>query len=157
MSARLAFQLQRLDAMREVAEELLGQTRLGIDVFQRGAPEGIVITHNSAFECSLFDLLKAYAIHRESRGSSEPFRLHRDHVFAIERALGYLRGMLGAMPDWTTLQTFLPPGLVEPFAMRSATASTFAASLELVKQGQVEIRQTKTFGPIYLRRNKDPK
>ena len=61
------------------------------------------------------------------------------------------------MPDWTTLQTFLPPGLIEPFAMRSATASTFAASLELVKQGEVEIRQTKTFGPIYLRRNKDPK
>ena len=57
MSARLAFQLQRLDAMREVAEELLGQTRLGIDVFQRGAPEGIAIIHNSAFECSLFDLL----------------------------------------------------------------------------------------------------
>jgi segregation and condensation protein A len=55
------------------------------------------------------------------------------------------------------LQTFLPPGLVEPFAMRSATASTFAASLEMVKQGQLEIRQAETFGPIYLRRNKNKK
>ena len=157
MSARLSFQLQRLDAMREVAQELMGRARLGVDVFQRGAPEGIAIIQNSAFECSFFNLLKAYATHREIRSGAEPLRLRRDHVFAIERALGFLRDRLGAMPDWTTLQTFLPPGLVDPFAMRSATASTFAASLEMVKQGQVEIRQTRTFGPIYLRRNKNPK
>ena len=157
MAARLSFQLQRLDAMREAAEALMGNSRVGIDVFQRGAPEGVTVIRNTAFECSLFDLLKAYATHRESRGSSQPLRLRRDQVFAIERALGNLRDMLGAMPDWTTLQTFLPPGLVEPFAMRSATASTFAASLEMVKQGQVEIRQSETFGPIYLRRNKNKK
>ena len=151
MAARLAFQLRRLEAMREAAARLMARDRLGREVFARGAPEGVRVIQSSVFEASLYDLLKAYADHR-TRLVPSHLRIVPAAVYPVDAALGRLREMLGATPDWQTLERFLPTDLAEGVSLRSAVAATFVASLELVRQGRVELRQGSDFGPLYIRR-----
>jgi segregation and condensation protein A len=152
LAARLAFQLQRLEAMREAAARLMARERQGIDVFPRGCPEGVTVIRNSVYQLSLYELLKGYAEQEERKGIAEPLRMRRDAIFTIEEAAERLEKILGHMPDWAVLQSFLPADISDPFASRSATASTLVASLEMAKQGKLQIRQGQAFGPIYLRR-----
>ncbi len=153
MAARLAFQLRRLESMREAATRLMARDRLGREVFARGAPEGVRVIQSSVFEASLYDLLKAYGDHR-TRLAPSHLRITPAVVYTVEAALGRLREMLGAIPDWQTLERFLPTDLAEGVSRRSAVAATFVASLELVRQGQIELRQGSDFGPLYIRRAK---
>lgn len=157
MAERLAFQLRRLEAMREAGTKLFARPRFKIDFFPHGRPEGVRVLRRSIYELSMLELLKSYADFKVSRTSGEALRLRRTMVYSVEQALIRLGDMLGRMPDWSVLQTFLPPGLLDHFSQRSAMASTLLASLELAKQGRVVIRQGQNFGPIYLRRNMTPR
>ena len=150
MAARLTFQLQRLEAMRQRGAEIMSRHRLGLDVFARGEPEGVTVIRHSRYELSMYELLRAYAMQMVRHNASHAMVV-RSPVYSIEGAIERLRGMLGAFPDWTQLESFLPKGTLNPEEMRSAIASTFAASLEVAKQGLVELRQLKTFGPIFVR------
>ncbi|HYH39570.1 MAG TPA: ScpA family protein [Azospirillum sp.] len=151
MAAALAFQLRRLEAMKGAAATLMTRPRLGIDVFARGAPEDLDIQRKSVFQVTLYDLLKAYGDHKRRKDASvlhmEPLRL-----YSIEDAVKRLAEMMGRIPDWTTLQSFLPREPAGSLMGRSALAAHFAATLELAKAGQVELRQDGAFGPIWVRR-----
>ena len=151
MAAELAFRLRRLEAMREVAVRLMGRDRLGRDVFARGAPEGVRVLKRSVFELSLYEMLRAYAEHAVRR-EDQPLSITPAAVYSVKSALGRLGGLIGEMADWTRLEACLPPELAGDSRLRSALASTFAASLELARSGEVELRQGHAFGPIYLRR-----
>jgi len=150
MAAALRFQLQRLQAMQEAGQKLLRQPRLGLDVFTRGAPEEIPVVTVPHYDCTLYDLLRAYA---DQRGRVEASSLRVDplDLDSVEAAIGRLRRQLGAVPSWRTLFSFLGPELGDGLQRRSAVAATFAASLELCREGEVELRQDGTFGPIFLR------
>lgn len=154
MAAALAFQLQRLEAMKAAAERLLARPRLGVDVFARGAPEDLAILHKPVYQVSLYDLLKAYGEHKRRRESGvlrmEPLRL-----YSIEDAVRRMEELLGRLPDWATLASFLPPGAQGTLMGRSVLAAHFAATLELAKSGQVELRQEGAFGPLFVRRSRN--
>lgn len=155
MAARLALQLQRLEAMRNAADQLMRRNQVGLAMFLRGQPEGVRVIRKSVYNATLYELLKAYSEFRASKGSSEALtmKMARRRVVSVEEALARLRNMIGQIPDWATLQSFLPPELGDdPFTMRSALASTFNASLEMAKQGMIELKQVQSFGPIYIRR-----
>jgi segregation and condensation protein A len=154
MAAALQYQLQRLEGMREAAERLFARPLLGRDVFARGAAEGIRVITRPQYEASLFEMMSAYgAIQR--RGKAETLTIEQFELFSMDDALGRLRRVLGHAPEWATLTSFLPEGLREGLPRRSAIAATFAASLELVRDGHAQIRQDGRFGPIYFRRNPD--
>ncbi len=152
LAARLQHQLRRLEAMREAAERLMSGRRLGIDVFARGAPEGIRVVRESQYECSLFELLDAYG-GQVSRTNVTTFQLRPLSIMSVESAIARLRDMLGHVPDWSSLETFLPPvgDSQHGVERRSGVASTLAATLELAKEGKLAIRQNKTFGPIFIK------
>ncbi|MDP6707660.1 MAG: ScpA family protein [Alphaproteobacteria bacterium] len=150
MAHRLQFQLERLQAMREVVEQLMQRDRLGIDVFARGLPEGIRVIRESVWECSLFELLQAYA-DQSVRGNVTHLTLEPPKAFSVEESLRRLESILGRMPDWASLESFLPPELTSAFARRSAVASTLSASLELTRDGRLQMRQAKPFGPIFVK------
>ncbi len=156
MAARLAFQLRRLEAMREVGVRLMARPLLRREVFPRGAPEGIRVIRNQVFEASLYELLKSYADHRARRAATS-LRIAPAPVYSVDMALGHLHALLGSVPDWQTLESFLPAELAADVSLRSAVASTFAASLELARQGKVELRQGNAFGPIYMRAARERK
>jgi segregation and condensation protein A len=151
MAAALAFQLRRLEAMRNAGAALFERPRLGHDFFKRGAPERFPVTRTSVYEASLFDLLKAYGAQQRRAGSRTYHIGDPVVIFSVEEALIRLSERLGSLPDWTILSSFLPAGLRDPLSRRSALASTFGASLELAKSGRVQLRQDATFGPIYVR------
>ena len=151
MAARLAFRLQRLEAMRGAAARLMGRDRLGRDVFARGAPEPLVVDRRTEWRATLLDLLQGYA-RCGTRAAYTPLHVERPKVYAMEDALKRLGQVLGAVPDWTELRAFLPVDWREPGLSRSAVASTFAASLELARDGALALRQSEPFGPIELRR-----
>lgn len=151
MAARLAFRLQRLQAMREAGGRLMARDRLGRDVFFRGQPEGVRLVKTPQWSDTIVDLLQAYASQRK-RTMGVTLNLRRAPVFAIEEARRRLERMIGMAVEWSRLDSFLPdlPGMSE--LRRSALASTLLASLELAKDGEIRIRQAEAFGPIYLRR-----
>lgn len=151
MAQALAFRLKRLEAMREAATRLINRNRLGRDVFVRGMPEPIVIEKTSDYEASLYDLLTAYASQRQ-RNSLSIVTIARRKVWSLKDARGILLRMVGNVDSWTALDHFLLQYLHDDAAeRRTALASSFAASLEMVREGQLDIRQDGVFTPIFLR------
>ncbi|PTX02274.1 segregation and condensation protein A [Pararhodobacter aggregans] len=151
LAAHLAFQLERLEAMREAAGRLMGRDRLGRDFFARGAPETQAIEKRTQHTATLLELIQAYARLR-TKDEFRPYAFDRTDIYPLETALERLRGMIGEAVQWSDLAGFLPPGWrAAGTRRRSALASTFAASLELAKQGRLDIQQTETFAPIRVR------
>lgn len=152
LAAHLAFQLERLQAMRDSAAKLMGRDQLGRDFFARGLPETVERVRSVTYSATLLDLMQAYARTR-TKDDFRPFVMDRDAILTMEQALERLRDMIGFAGDWTALESYLPEGWVfDPARRRSATAATFAASLELVKAGKIEIRQGEIFSPIEIRK-----
>jgi segregation and condensation protein A len=153
MEAALRYQLQRLQAMQDAGAKLMARGVLGRDVFVRGMPEGTPVDTTEVWDVRLVDVLKAYAEYR-TRVDRPVLRIVATELDTMEAAIERLSAMLGTMniPDWTTLQSFLPPGLRDDTVGRSHVAATLSATLELVRTGRLQIRQDSSFGPIYLRR-----
>jgi segregation and condensation protein A len=152
LAAHLAFQLERLEAMRAVSARLMARDQLGRDIFARGIPEDVTRIRRVEHAATLLDLMQAYARIR-TRDEFRPYAMDRVSVFTMEEALDRLRGLIGYAGDWVDLMSWLPEGWsADPGRRRSATAATFAASLELAREGRIEIRQAETFAPIRVRR-----
>ena len=150
LAAVLEHRLRLLAAMQTAGSRLMSHPRLGHDVFPRGMPEGLAAVTVPVYELGLFELLQAYGENRrravEAVLAIEPSAFH-----SVEEALRRLSPLLGHLPDWRELTNFLPEELRGELFLRSALAATFAATLELARRGQIELRQDRTFGPIYLR------
>lgn len=151
MAALLQFRLKRLEAMREAANQLINRPRLGLQVYARGMPEPITIERRSLWEASLYDLLKAYAANRE-RGIPQDYQPIERTVWSLKEARDILKRLIGDSMDWVPLDAYLTQYLDSPEQRVTAMASSFASSLELVRQGHVELRQTLAFGPLFVRR-----
>lgn len=153
LAAALAFQLQRLGAMQNAAVRLFARPQLGRDVFPRGAPEDVPVAEKRVVEVTLYDLLKAYGEHKRRQAGQGPLQIRPTELYSIEEAIQRLNTLLGKLPDWTRLSAFLPRGWQgNALKTRSAIATTFVATLELAKAGEIELRQDGVFAPIYLRR-----
>lgn len=149
MAAALAFRLQRLEAMRDAAARLANANRLGRDVFARGAPEPVEVVRKSEYAAELYDLLTAYAVRRQEMAISV-VHLKRREIWSLNDAREVLGRIVGRIADWTPLDVFLSPYLTAELR-NSITASGFGASLELVREGRILLRQTEAFAPLYLR------
>ncbi|MDK4713905.1 ScpA family protein [Rhizobium sp. CNPSo 4039] len=151
MAATLAFRLKRLEAMRDAATDLVNRNRLGRDIFARGAPEHIPDRRQSAFDASLYDLLTAYASLRQRQAVTQ-VTIEKRRVWSLADARVILDRMIGEITDWTALEHYLLSYMTTSSERVTAIASAFAASLELVREGQLEIRQEGAFQPLYMRR-----
>lgn len=156
LAAHLAFQLERLQAMREAAARLMARDQMGRDFFARGLPEAITHNRDVTYEATLLDLMRAYARIR-TRDEFRPYAFDRQDVYTMEQALERMRGLLGYAGEWSDLTSFLPEGWdTSPARRRSATASHFAAVLEMAKRGQIRLKQGETFAPILIRKADGP-
>lgn len=153
LAAALAYQLQRLEGTRDAARKMMARPLLGREVFGRGIGETVGIEDQTVWTTSLVDLLRAYAVIRRRKSLSEGgLRIQTSRLHSTDDALKRFRRMLGVSQGWTTLTSFLPQAADDPLVTRSALAATFAASLELAKAGELEVRQAGPFDTIYLRR-----
>lgn len=150
LAAVLQFRLKRLEAMRDAAARLVNRNRLGRDVFARGMPEMVIIEKRNAYSASLYDLLTAYAQQRQ-RQAINNVTIARRAVWSLKDAREVLARLIGTVSNWTALDSFLIQYLATPEEKRTAVASSFAATLEMVREGKLEVRQDQVFAPIYLR------
>ena len=151
LAALLAFRLKRLHAMREVSAQLMTRKRLGRDVFARGLPEPTRITRKSEYGANVYDLLKAYSQQRQ-RTAVRSLRMRPRTVWSLKDARAELERLLGMNLDWAPLDQLFAEFLVEPELRRTALASGFTAALEMTREGALEIRQSKSFAPLLIRR-----
>ena len=148
----LAFRLKRLHAMREAAAALMTRKRLGRDVFARGMPEPLRITRKSTYQANLYDLLKAYAQQRQ-RNAVKSWEVCQRTVWSLKKARDELERLLGTSCDWAPLDQLLAEFLVGgPELRRTALASGFTATLEMAREGALELRQAKMFARLLVRR-----
>jgi segregation and condensation protein A len=152
MAQRLAFRLQRLQAMRDAAEKLMNGPQLGRDTFERGAPEPLVIETQKEYGDTLLDLLKAYAERRQRKMVHQTYTVKKQTVWSIKEARETLERLIGVMDEWGTFDRWLEKYIASPETRRSVRASSFTASLELAREGVLELRQDQAFEPIFLRR-----
>ncbi len=150
MAAVLQFRLRRLEAMRDAAARLVNRNRLGRDVFQRGIPEMVIVEKRNEYSATLYDLLTAYAGQRQRQAISN-VRIAKRGVWSLKEARTILARLIGTSAEWTALDSFLIEYLASPAEKRTAMASSFAATLELVREGSMEMRQDEVFAPLYLR------
>lgn len=149
---RLAFRLMRLDAMRTAAARLMTRKRLDRDVFARGAPEVVRTVRDTTYTATVYDLLKAYADQRK-RTIKVVHVVKARKFWSIKDARLRLEKLVGASAgDWTQLDLFLEAYLPKGEEERTAVASSFGATLEMAREGLVEIRQDAPFAPIYMRK-----
>lgn len=152
LAQRLSFRLMRLEAMREAAARLMTRSRLGRDVFARGMPEGMRTVRETTYTAQIYDLLKAYAEQR-SRTVKRVHVVKARTVWSIKDARQRLEALVGeSTGNWVQLDLFLERYLPAPDASRTVLASSFGATLEMAREGIVEIRQDAPFAPIYMRK-----
>lgn len=150
MADALRYQLLRLEAMQQAAKRLTSLPRLGHQRFSRGESEQFSSTSEAVWQASLYDLIACYGDIRSGL-EAETLTIASTKLYSVEEAAKRLRNLLGKMPEWTILETFLPPNLRAPMDRRSAMASHFVASLELTRDGLVKIRQDAHYAPLYLK------
>lgn len=152
MAEALKFQLLRLEAMQQAAQKLLNLPQLDSDFFMRGRPEEREVTEKPIYYLPLYDLLTALGAPQRRR-KPESYDIAPTRLYSMEESLKRMRRLLGALPSWGTLHAFLPSlENHDPLETKSAIASTFSAILEMVKEGELDLRQAETFAPLYLRR-----
>lgn len=150
MATALQLRLQRLEQIRAAARKLGQMAQLGQDVFARGAPEAVVTTQAQAFEATLHDLLDAYARQRQTKAARR-VTFHKRAVWALAEAREALARLVGVAGAWTALDDYLTQYMAEPAMRASVRASSLAASLEMVREGKLLIRQGAPFSPIFVR------
>jgi segregation and condensation protein A len=154
MATALANRLRRLEAIREAANRLMNRPQFQRDVFPRGNPESIAEVRHQKFTATLFDLLSAYATQRQS-GVLTSVHLARRTVWSLAEAratLERLVGMTEVSEDWSSLDNYLLNYVVDDSQRATVFASSFAAALELVREGQLELNQQQAFAPLYFRK-----
>ena len=151
MAAHLVFRLQCLEAMRDVAAQLMARDLLGRDFFLHGQPEGIRIKRESKYDASLYEVLGAYSTQR-LRNYYESWSPPKIDVLSIERARMRLERLLGKMDDWESMDALVAADIRDPQRRRTTIASSFSAMLEYARDGRVEIQQGKNFEQLLVRR-----
>jgi len=151
MANALAWRLKRLEAFREVAHRLFDRPQLQRDVFGRGDPQPIAEIKRPQWSATLYDLLSAYAAQRQKSALAH-VRFPPRTVWSLAEARTALERLIGASSDWSRLDAFLLSYLVEPSLRATVFASSLAATLEMVREGTLELHQNAPFAPIYLRK-----
>jgi segregation and condensation protein A len=149
----LAMRLRRLEAIRAAAEKLVNRPRLGRDIFARGESEGIQTIVSTQWQASLYDLLSAYASQRQKRALAH-VTVRQRVVWSLGEAREALERIVGRALDWTVLDDYLFEYCVSPEMARTVRASAFSASLEMVREGELDLRQERPFAPLWIRKRR---
>lgn len=151
----LQARLLDLQAMRQAAAWLSHRPQLNWDVFERGIPEDLTEIDRSRLRLDMSSLLSAYLAARRRSGGKQRYRPRPMIYFSVQEALQRVGRLLGNLPDWASLEQFLPEGLEDGVPRRAAISATLVAGLEMARHGQLDLRQDQTFGPILMRQKQE--
>jgi segregation and condensation protein A len=155
MATALANRLRRLEAIREASNRLMTRPQLQREIFPRGQPESIAEIRHPKYTATLYDLLTAYAAQRQSRVLTS-VHLARRTVWSLSEARASLERLVGIAEDWSRLDEYLLSYVADPSQKATVFASSFAAALELVREGSMDLNQKEAFAPLYFRKRPPP-
>ena len=147
----LRYQLQRLEAMQKVSKILYSRPLVGRDVFYGGSLEGIVIKYKITYISSLYDLLKSYSSIISKSSLITTLTINATELFSVDESIKRLQSMFGKLSEWTNFKNLIPKFGLNKIVNKSSVTSNFVASLELTKNGYLEIKQNETFGNIFIK------
>src|ERR1700759_3075012 len=151
MATALANRLRRLEAIREASNRLMNRAQLRRDIFSRGNPQAIARVKHPKFTATLFDLLTAYAVQRQQNVLAT-VHLAKRTVWSLAEARASLERLVGIAEEWSCLDEYLLKYVADPAQKATVFASSFAAALELVREGDMELNQKEAFAPLYFRK-----
>jgi segregation and condensation protein A len=151
MANALALRLKRLEVIREAGNQLFDREQLGRDIFARGDPEPIAEIKRPRWTATLYDLLAAYAADRQKHALAH-VRFAKRTVWSLADARAAIERLIGMTNDWSRLDEYLMNYVVEPSMRATVMASSLATTLEMVREGVMEIHQNIAFAPIYIRK-----
>jgi segregation and condensation protein A len=151
----LAKRLRHLEQIREAANRLMTRPQLRRDIFPRGQPESIAQIRHPQWTATLYDLLTAYSAQRQRRVLATVHMAKRS-VWSLAEARASLERLVGVADEWSNLDEFLMSYVIEPSQKATVFASSFAAALELVREGVVDLHQKQAFAPLFFRRHQLP-
>ena len=153
IAERLKLQLKKLELIRLLSDQMLKRKRLGRDIFLRGMNTKIHANNISQYSLKLFDILKTYSIIISTK-DFQKINIPKLPVFTMEEGIKRIKELQKDLNNWKNLNELIPDIFKNnPKMKKTGNAGIFAGSLELVKEGNVKLKQEKTFGDIYIRNN----
>tara|TARA_A100000164_G_scaffold146478_1_gene130065 strand:- start:763 stop:1500 length:738 start_codon:yes stop_codon:yes gene_type:complete len=151
VAEKLKLQLKKLELIRLLSEQMLKRKRLGREIRTRGMRAGIKSIYNSEYKLNLFDLLKTYSSIIMTK-DFQKINIPKLPVFTAEEGIKTIRDFFGKLSDWKKLDDLIPIGFRKISKHhKSGKAGIFAGSLELVKEGNLNIKQDNLFDEIYIK------
>ena len=152
LAENLREQLIKLDEMRKAGVKILSRPQLNKDFFKNGLDKTTFVENKYTFDCTLYDLLKNI-VNVDTRKKIKNFKINLKKVCSVEDAVKNLKKFFELKKDeWIPLDNIIKNNETDDFVKKSYTSSHFSASLELVKEGVINIRQHAPFAPIYIKK-----
>ena len=147
----LKYQLQRLEAFQSVSKKLYNQSLIGRDVFYGGSSEGLKVKYNITYSSTLFDLLRSYSSIIQKDEKASHLSITFSELYSVDDAIQRLKGIFGEVTEWTNLLNLIPKFNNNKILNKSILSSNFVASLELAKNGYIDVKQNNVFGNIFVK------
>ena len=155
VAEKLKLQLKKLELIRLLSDQMLKSKRLGKDVFMRGMKGGIKSIYNNTYSITLYELLKTYASIIMTK-DFQRINIPRLPVFTTEEGIKVIKKFIGNLMSWKNIEDLIPKNFkLEKTSKRTGKAGIFAGSLELVKEGNLVIKQDKLFSDIFIKQKND--
>ena len=150
----LRYQLQRLEAMQNISKKLYDRPLIGRNIFYGGSLEGINVKYNITYTSTIYDLLNSYSIILKKNEQINHLTINPSELYSVDQAIQRLKGIFGSITEWTNFMNLIPEFGQNKTVNKSSITSNFVASLELAKNGFIEVKQNETFGNIFLKSRK---
>ena len=147
----LKYQLQRLEAFQSVSKKLYSKPLIGRDVFYGGSAEGVKVKYTINYSSNLFDLLRAYSSIIQKGDNISHLTIAFSELYSVDNAIQRLKNIFGNVTEWTNLLKLIPKFNEKKIINKSILSSNFVASLELAKNGFIEVKQNESFGNIFVK------
>ena len=152
VAEKLKLQLKKLELIRLLSNQMLQKKRIGVNIFYRGMKGGIRSVNTPVYNISLYELLKSYATLKMKR-AFQTIDIPKLPVLTAEDAIKQIKENLNKIKDWREIEELIPENFVKNKKLKNTGLSgIFAASLELSKQGVIEIMQKKIFDKLLIKK-----
>ena len=147
----IKFQLQRLEAFQSVSKKIYARSLVGRDVFYGGSSEGVKVKYNIQYSSTLFDLIRAYSNIIQKEENASHLTIAYSELYSVDNAIKRLKNIFGEVTEWTNLFNLIPKFNGSKIVNKSILSSNFVASLELAKNGFIDVKQNDSFGNIFVK------
>jgi len=152
VAEKLKLQLKKLELIRLLSDQLIKKNRIGINIFYRGIKGGIKSINTPIYKVSLYELLKTYSTIKMQK-AFQSISIAKLPVFTTEEGIKQIKSNFSKIKEWKNIEDLIPKNFfINKKLKKSGIAGIFSASLELTKQGVINIMQEKHFKKILIKK-----